>query len=284
MLGAIIGDIMGSAYEANPIKTKDIPRFNPKGRMTDDSRLTFGVAKVLLDHYPFTFSSESLVAIQEDLKVKFSNIVRGDYYAGWGASFFEWARMPNSIKEPYNSYGNGSAMRISSVGWLAKTEEEVKILSKTVSEITHNHPEGLKGAEAIAMCIFLARQGKTKEEIKDYVIKNYYPRLIGLSYDLLLKYYQFDVSCQGSVPEAIFSFLISQSLEDAIKTAISLGGDSDTLAAMAGSIAEAYYQSEELSDFEQDFLDRVIDLHDENLIIQLHTVIHSPKFLRNRDI
>jgi type I restriction enzyme M protein len=130
----------------------------------------------------------------------------------------------------------------------------------------------------------LARQGKTKEEIKDYVIKNYYPRLIGLSYDLLLKYYQFDVSCQGSVPEAIFSFLISQSLEDAIKTAISLGGDSDTLAAMAGSIAEAYYQSEELSDFEQDFLDRVIDLHDENLIIQLHTVIHSPKFLRNRDI
>ncbi|MDO5440698.1 MAG: ADP-ribosylglycohydrolase family protein, partial [Erysipelotrichaceae bacterium] len=162
---------------------------------------------------------------------------------GYGGSFYNWAM--SDSKEPYNSWGNGSAMRVSSVGWIANSIEEVKKLSKAVSEVTHNHPEGIKGAEAIAMCIYMARLGKTKEEIKEYIYDNYYPELDYLDYEELLDTYEFDVSCQGSVPQAIFCFLIGEAFNDVIKTAVSIGGDSDTIACMAGSIAEAYYKDKQ---------------------------------------
>ena len=140
---------------------------------------------------------------------------------------------------PYNSYGNGSAMRVSPVAWVASTLEETLTLARWSAEVTHNHPEGVKGAEAIAACIFLARQGKSKEKIKEYVENNYYP--IDFTLDEIRPKYKFDVTCQGSVPQAIACFLESTDFEDAIRNAVSLGGDCDTIAAMAGAIAEAYY-------------------------------------------
>jgi len=278
MLGAIIGDMVGSVYQYQRIKTKDFPIFNIKNHETDDSILTRAVAKILLKYYPINFDAHSLKTIQDELITRFSNYCIGKETVGWGADFYIWAHLPPSIKKPYNSFGNGSAMRISPVGWIAKNEEEVKILSRTVTEITHNHPEGLKGAEAVAMCIFLALHGKSKEQIKEYVIKKYYPRVAELDYSSLLENYDFDVTCQGSVPEAIFCFLISDSLEDAIRNAISIGGDSDTLAAMAGSIAEAFYQKNSLSTFENRFLYLLIDPETEELIADFHAAIKSEKF------
>lgn len=278
MLGAIIGDMVGSVYEWKQIKTKDFPIFNIENHETDDSILTRVVARVLLDHYPINFASENLKIIQDELVERFSNSCIGNETAGWGLDFYIWAHLPASIKQPYNSFGNGSAMRISPVGWMANSEEEVKILSKTVTEVTHGSPEGLKGAEAIAMCIYLALHGKSKKQIKDYVIKNYYPRIADLDYATLVEYYDVDITCQGSVPEAIFCFLISRSLEDAIRNAVSIGGDSDTLAAMAGSIAEAFYQKDSVSRFEKSFLYLFIDASTEKLIVNFHEAIKSDKF------
>lgn len=278
MLGAIIGDMVGSVYQYKQIKTKNFPIFNIENYETDDTILTRAVARVLLQYYPINFGADNLKMLQDKLIMCFSNYCIGRKTAGWGANFYIWAHSPLSIKKPYNSFGNGSAMRISPVGWIAKSEEEVKILSKTVTEITHNHPEGLKGAEAIAMCIFLALHGKSKEQIEDYVVKNYYPRIADLDYSSLIADYDFDVTCQGSVPEAIFCFLISESLEDAIRNAVSIGGDSDTLAAMAGSIAEAYYQKNSLSSFENSFLYLFIDDETEKEIHDFHSAIKSDKF------
>lgn len=282
MLGAIMGDMIGSLYERRPAKTKEIRLFDINNRMTDDSYLTIEVARVLLNHYPFDYKESNLDQIKADLMTRFRIAVQCHPYAGWGASFFEWARVPDSLKKPYYSYGNGSAMRISPVGWMAKSIEEVKILSKTVSEITHNHPEGLKGGEAVAMCVYLALQGKSKEKIGEYIKENYYPRLAAIDYNTLLKTYEFDVSCQGSVPEAIYCFLISSSLEDAIRTAISIGGDSDTITAMTGSIAEAYYQRDELSELESEFMYRFVDPNVEEVIKRFHLTIGSLKFESKR--
>ena len=239
MLGAIIGDMVGSVYEGKEIKTKKIPLFNIHNHMTDDSLLTIAVAKILIKHYPICFDDKSIKAIQADLIDKFEKFVQGNWYAGWGADFFTWARTPLSVKKPYNSYGNGSAMRISPVGWLAKSEEEVRMLSKTVTEITHNHPEGLKGAEAMAMCIYLALNGESKSKIKEYVKEKYYRRIDDIDYQELIANYSVDEACQGSVPEAIYCFLISESFEDAIRNAISIGGDSIP-SRDDSSIAEAF--------------------------------------------
>jgi ADP-ribosylglycohydrolase len=278
MLGAIIGDMVGSVYEGKEIKTKKIPLFNIHNHMTDDSLLTIAVAKILIKHYPICFDDKSIKAIQADLIDKFEKSVQGNWYAGWGADFFTWARTPLSVKKPYNSYGNGSAMRISPVGWLAKSEEEVRMLSKTVTEITHNHPEGLKGAEAMAMCIYLALNGESKSKIKEYVKEKYYRRIDDIDYQELIANYSVDVTCQGSVPEAIYCFLISESFEDAIRNAISIGGDSDTLAAMTGSIAEAFYHKDAVSSFEKSFLYYCIDPSVEVLIKKFHATIGSKKF------
>lgn len=278
MLGAIIGDMIGSVYENNNIKTKEFPLFNMKNRMTDDSLLTIEVARVLMKHLPLQYDELSIKAIQNDLITNFTRVCRNNMYAGWGSSFFDWCKTPTEYKKPYNSFGNGAAMRISPVGWIAKSKNEVKVLSKIVTEITHNHPEGLKGAESVAMCIYLALHGYSKKQIKDYVIHHYYPEITTLDYQRLVQYYSLDVSCQQSVPHAIYCFLISLSFEDAIRTAISIGGDSDTIGAMTGSIAEAFYQKDQLSPLESEFIYLAIDPGIDDLIYEFHSKINSHKF------
>lgn len=280
MLGAIIGDMVGSVCEFHPIKTKDFNIFNKRSRMTDDSLLTIAVARALLKHYPIQYNEESLESIKKDLIYEFARTWRCNPQAGFGSKFYEWARRASIFgeAEPYNSFGNGSAMRISPVGWIANNEGEVKQLSKAVTEITHNHPEGLKGAEAVAMCIYLARNGYSREQLKKRMIDEYYPEIANFNYEDLVQTSKFSSKCQDSVPQAIYCFLISDSLEDAIRNAVSLGADSDTQACIAGSIAEAYYQRDELSEFEDKYLYFMVDPIVENFVKEFHKTIGSNKF------
>jgi type I restriction enzyme M protein len=227
MLGAIIGDIIGSRFEFNNIKTKDFELFDKTCFMTDDSIMTLAVAEICINNY-FSNSKEIINTFK-----KWGNLYPN---CGYGERFYNWLFSNNN--EPYNSFGNGSAMRISPVAYYAKNEEEIIKYAKAVTEVTHNHPEGIKGALVTAMCIFYARIGKTKEEIKQYV-KKYYN--IDFDYEKLKKEYKFNSSCMESVPQAIYCFLISNDFEDCIKTTISIGGDSDTTTCIACSIAEAYY-------------------------------------------
>ena len=281
MLGAIIGDMVGSMYEFHPCKTKTFDIYNNRMRMTDDSYLTIAVAKTLLKHYPIKYDEQSLKELQNDLSQEFVDMWSKHKEAGFGGMFYEWCltcRDTGEIAKPYNSYGNGSAMRISPVGWIANSEEEVKVLSKTVTEITHNHPEGIKGAEAVAMAIYLALHGASKEEIKERMINEYYPEIAELDFNELVKHYRFSEICQKSVPQAIFCFLISSSLEDTIRNCVAIGGDCDTTGAMAGAIAEAFYQKEKLSKFEDRYLYFMIDPDVEKLVKEFHKVIGSKKF------
>ena len=227
MKGAIIGDIIGSAYEFNNIDTKVFPLFNRRSSFTDDTVMTCAVAKALLE--PERDTSEVI----QELGRRYPD-------AGYGARFICWVFADKP--EPYNSYGNGSAMRVSPVGLLAKTEDEVKELSARVTAVSHNHPEGMKGAECTAMCIFLARQGKSMEELRRFVEENYY------TLDKTCKQYRIEQNrhhgqeiCQISVPQALECFFESTSFEDCMRNCISIGGDSDTIAAIAGGIAEAYF-------------------------------------------
>lgn len=281
MLGAIIGDMVGSMYEFHPCKTKTFDIYNNRMRMTDDSYLTIAVAKTLLRHYPIRYDEQSLKELQNDLSQEFVDMWSKHKEAGFGGMFYEWCltcRDTGEIAKPYNSYGNGSAMRISPVGWIANSEEEVKVLSKTVTEITHNHPEGIKGAEAVAMAIYLALHGVSKEEIKERMINEYYPEIANLDFNDLVKHYRFSEICQKSVPQAIFCFLISSSLEDTIRNCVAIGGDCDTTGAMAGAIAEAFYQKEQLSKFEDRYLYFMIEPDVEKLVKEFHKVIGSKKF------
>jgi len=224
MIGAIAGDIIGSVYEHNPIKTKDFPLFHAHCRFTDDTVLTVAVARALVEGRSY---QESI----RELGQRYPN-------AGYGAAFFQWLFTPNP--RPYNSWGNGAAMRVSPVGFAFDRVETVLREARSTAEITHNHPEGIKGAQATAISVFLARTTRDKSLIREEVSKRF-------GYDLhrtikeIRPNYGFDVSCQGTVPEAIIAFLDSYSYEDAIRNAISLGGDSDTLACITGGIAEAYY-------------------------------------------
>lgn len=280
MLGAIIGDMVGSIYEYTHPRTKNINMFDMEMRMTDDSYLTIAVAKALMNNYPIDYSKEGLEKIKIDLKVEFVNAVYRNPVAGYGGMFYSWAMdaKHNKSVEPYYSYGNGSAMRISPVGWIAKTEEELKLLSKTVTEITHNHPEGIKGAEAVALCIFMALHGSSREEIKNRMINEYYPEIANYNLDYLMENMHDSCSCQDTVPPAIYCFLISESLEDAIKNCIAVGGDCDTTAAIAGSIAEAFYSKDKLSKFEEKFLYLKIEPYVEKLTKSFHKKIGSTKF------
>ena len=280
MLGAIIGDMVGSMYEFHPLKKKEFNIYNPRMRMTDDSLLTIAVAKTLLKHYPIKYDKESLSLIKKDLVGEFVKTWALNKGAGWGGNFYRWCRdaRQTGVAEPYNSCGNGSGMRISSVGWIAQSEEEVKKLSKAVTEITHNHPEGLKGAEAVAMAIYMALHGSSKEEIRERMINEYYPEIAGFDFDDLVAHYEFSEICQKSVPQAIYCFLISNSLEDAIRNCVAIGGDCDTTGSMAGAIAEAFYQKDEVSPFEDKYLYLMIDPDVEKLIKELHTTIGSHKF------
>lgn len=232
MLGAIIGDVVGSLYEFKSDKTKDFPLLAQGSRLTDNSIMTIAVGYACAD---------SDLNNEKDFKSSVAWYMRriGRQYpdAGYGGMFARW--LMSDIMPPYNSFGNGSAMRVSPVAWVARSLEEAEKLAKWSAEVTHNHPEGIKGAQAIASAIFLAREGKSKSEIKEYIEKNYYS--LDFTLDEIRPSYKFDVTCQGSVPQAIQCFLESTDFEDAIRNAISLGGDGDTQAAMAGAIAEAFY-------------------------------------------
>ena len=234
MYGAILGDIIGSPYEFDRGgKTKDFPLFTKNSSFTDDSVMTVAVADALL---------KSIGKSDEEIKaalVASMKLWGGLFpYAGYGGMFRRWLASPDP--KPYGSYGNGSAMRVSSVGWLYGTIDETRHIARLTAEVTHNHPEGIKGAESTASAIFLARTGKSKEEIKDYIIRDFGYDL-SRTCDEIRPYYYHEESCQKTVPEAITAFLEGTDFEDVIRTAVSLGGDCDTLTCIAGSIAEAFY-------------------------------------------
>jgi ADP-ribosylglycohydrolase len=224
MLGAIAGDVIGSIHEVSGTKTKDFPLFTKRSRYTDDTVLTVAVAEKYLRG--------------GDLVDLFHEYVREYPMAGFGGSFLRWAE--NGKREPYNSWGNGSAMRVSPVGVIFDTIEAVEVEAERTAAVTHNHPEGVKGAQATAVAVFLARTGHDKQAIKEHIEAEYGYDLSKRLDDIRPKYF-FDVSCQGSVPQSIVAFLESTDYEDAVRNAISLGGDADTMACIAGGIAEAYY-------------------------------------------
>jgi ADP-ribosylglycohydrolase len=224
MLGAIAGDIIGSVHEFLGQKTKEFPLFVPESRFTDDTVLTVAVADCLLTSSPYLD--------------KFREYALSYPNRGYGVGFWHWVK--SESRQPYNSWGNGSAMRVSPIAFAFPTLEEVLKEAKASAEVTHNHPEGIRGAQATAVATFLARQGESKHKIRSAIEKQF-------QYDLsrstasIRHTYSFNESCQGTVPEAISAFLESEDYEDAIRLAISLGGDADTLACIAGGIAGVFY-------------------------------------------
>jgi ADP-ribosylglycohydrolase len=224
MMGAIAGDIVGSVYEWNNIKTKDFDLFSDKCFFTDDTVLTAALADTILTGIPYDENMRLFYSIYPD--------------AGYGGSFHNWAQNPDL--GPYKSWGNGAAMRVSPVGYAFNDLETVIAKAREYTEITHNHPEGIKGGQAVAAAIFLARQGGTKDELKEY-IQDRFGYDLSRHVDEIRPSYKFDVSSQGTVPQAIRAFMDSTDFEDALRTAVSLGGDSDTLACITGGIAQAFY-------------------------------------------
>ena len=227
IIGAIAGDVIGSAYEFNPTRDHDFELFTPKSTFTDDTVLTMANALWLLEDEQHT--PERLVNIMLDMCRKYPD-------RGYGGRFARW--IYDSNPQPYDSFGNGSAMRVSPVGYYANSLDEALALAKVSAEVTHNHPEGIKGAQATAAAIFLARQGKTKQEIHDYVEKTF-------GYDLsrtleeIRPTFTFDETCQHTVPEAITCFVEGKDYEDVVRLSVALAGDADTIAAIAGSITSA---------------------------------------------
>lgn len=230
MIGSIIGDIVGSIYEFSNIKTKVFELFSPDGEFTDDSVLTFATADWLLHggnvaHYYSRYGQSYPYPM-----------------GGYGNGFKDWLVRTSrqGTYEPYNSCGNGSAMRVSPVGWAFNTKKEVLECAKQSAECTHNHPEGIKGAQATALCIFMARLGKSKEEIRDEIEREFEYDL-HFTCDEIRATYGWGGTCQDSVPQAIVAFLDGTDFEDCIRNAISIGGDSDTIGCITGGIAEAFY-------------------------------------------
>ena len=234
MLGAIVGDVLGSVYEFDPIKTKDFELLNPECFFTDDTVMSVAVADSLMNGVDYVESLQAWARKYPD--------------GGYGGRFGKW--IYEDFPEPYNSFGNGSAMRCSSVGWLFDDEEAVLKEAEKSAEFTHNHPEGIKGAQAVALGVMLGRKGCSKNEIREKLE-------LCFDYDLRQKLsqirpkYGFDETCQGSVPQAVIAFLESTDFEDAIRNAISLGGDADTQACITGALAEAHYKHipDEIAEF-----------------------------------
>ncbi|MBQ8791768.1 MAG: ADP-ribosylglycohydrolase family protein [Ruminiclostridium sp.] len=232
MIGAITGDVAGSRFEFRNYRAKDFEIFSKNCFFTDDSVMTLAVAKALTlcentdDTEGF---KQVLISTMHEVGRKYPN-------SGYGNRFYNWVMQKRT--EPYNSYGNGSAMRVSPVGWYASSLEECERLAAATAEVTHNHPEGIKGAVSVAGAIFLARTGHSMDEIKSYVSRYY---TINFTIDEIRDSYRFNESCQGTVPQAFQAFFEATDFEDAIRTAVSVGGDSDTLAAITGSVAEAFY-------------------------------------------
>lgn len=224
MLGAIAGDVIGSVHEHSGTKTKNFPLFVEASQFTDDTVLTVAVAERLLRGGSYVdWYHEYFHAYPE---------------AGYGSSFIHWAE--HRCREPYYSWGNGAAMRVSPIGIACNTLEEVLAQARASAEVTHNHPEGIRGAQATAAAVFLARSGYTKADIKTY-IEQEFGYCLSERLDDIREHYCFDISCQGSVPQSIIAFLEADGFEDAVRNAISLGGDADTMACIAGGIAEAFF-------------------------------------------
>lgn len=256
MYGAIAGDIIGSIYEFNNIKTKDFTLFDADAYYTDDTVMTVAVMKWLLGENANDLSTNVLVNIMQDFG-------RRDPNRGYGYRFSAW--LMNDKPLPYNSWGNGSAMRASATGWISDDAAEVRRIARMSAAVTHNHKEGMNGAEATAYAILLARKGKSKAEIKS-IITQEFDYDLSLTCDEIRPYYTFDESCQNTVPQAIIAFLDSDDFEDAMRNAISLGGDSDTLACITGGIAEAYYHGVPptiLSEVKKRLPKEYIDIEDE---------------------
>ena len=234
MIGAILGDMIGAPYEFDMgNKTKDFPLFSRRSEFTDDSVMTIAVAEALMETMGKT-DDEIRAALAASMQ-KWGSIYP---YAGYGGMFSGWLR--SSHPEPYGSFGNGSAMRVSSAGWLFDTLEETRHMAKLTAEVTHNHPEGIKGAEATACAIFLARNGRSKEEIREYIISEFGYDLSRTCDEIRPGYHHVE-TCQKTVPEAVTAFMEGTDFEDVIRTAVSLGGDCDTLTCIAGGMAEAFY-------------------------------------------
>lgn len=231
MLGAIIGDIVGSRFEWNNHKSTDFELFTKKCSFTDDSAMTLAVAKALLkSRNDWAALGTNAVKCMQEIGQKYPN-------CGYGQKFYLWLHQKNP--QPYRSFGNGAAMRVSPVAYAAESMEQCIAFSNAVTKVSHDHPEGLKGAEAAAAATWAALHGTSKENIRELIEDRYY--ILDFTIDELRPHYRFDVTCQGSVPQAIKAFLESENFEDAIRLAVSIGGDSDTIAAIAGGIAGAYY-------------------------------------------
>lgn len=231
MLGAIVGDIVGSRFEFDNYRAKDFEFFNDKCFATDDTIMTLAICTALDQCKPdYSDLEKQAVGWMQDFGRMYPN-------AGYGSKFTRW--IDSIDPQPYNSWGNGSAMRVSPVAYIAKSIEEVKELSYKVTCVTHNHPEGIKGAEAAAVATYMALHGASKEEIRDVIENEYYD--IDFTLGEIRDTYEFNESCQDTVPQALQAFFESESFEDAIRNAISIGGDSDTLGAITGAVAGAYY-------------------------------------------
>lgn len=237
ILGAVCGDIIGSSYEFRPTKRLDFELLPADSGFTDDTVMTCAVADWLM--YSEADSRGSVIPFLQDWGQKYP-------YAGYGPMFEKWLRAGPSAP-PYHSFGNGSAMRVSPCAWMANSLEEALALAKESAEVTHNHPDGIKGAQAVAATLYLARTGKSKEEIAMYLYKNFRKYDILRESMMIRESYQFNATCRGSVPESIIAFLESDDYESAVRIAVSFGGDADTMGAIAGSIATAYYK--EIPDF-----------------------------------
>jgi len=225
MLGAIAGDIIGSVYEASPIKSTEFRLFSPRATFTDDTVLTVASAYAIIENIDYADA--------------FKRFGKKYPHAGYGVSFYHW--IFSSDSRPYYSWGNGSAMRVSPVGFAFDSIDDVLREAEKSAVVTHNHPEGIKGAQATALAVFFARKGESKEYIKRE-ISNRFAYNLNRTLNEIRPGYRFDVSCQGSVPESIIAFLEARDFEDAVRKAVSLGGDSDTMACIAGGIAQAFYQ------------------------------------------
>jgi ADP-ribosylglycohydrolase len=226
IIGAVAGDIIGSVYEWDNIKTVDFDLFCHKSNFTDDSVLTLATMYAIMN--------------QKNYVESYQLFGKNYPHRGYGGNFSSWIYSDNP--KPYNSWGNGSAMRVSPIGWYGNSLNDVMAEAKRSAEVTHNHPEGIKGAQSTAVAIYMARTGKSKDEIKKFIADTFQYNL-DRKVDDIRPNYEFNVSCQGSVPESIIAFLESKDFENAIRLAISIGGDSDTIACITGGIAEAYYQT-----------------------------------------
>ena len=235
MLGAILGDMIGAPYEFDRSpKVKEFPLFSRGTQFTDDSVMTIAVADALINVKDGADDAEVKKALVDSMQKwghRYPN-------AGYGCMFYEWLRTRNP--KPYGSYGNGSAMRVSAAGWLYDTLEETRRIARLTSEVTHNHPEGIKGAEAIASAIFMARMGRSKDEIKAFIAREFDYDLSRTCDEIRPNYHHVE-TCQQTVPEALTAFFEGEDFEDVVRTAVSLGGDCDTLTCIACSVAEAFY-------------------------------------------